>query len=84
MFPERFIFDRQYSKRKDPPNRKQANGKSRSRRGSGIGSLCNRESSPGLSGKPTSPYFSPMLSMMVSTRPSMLFSVVRYGAMRSV
>ena len=34
--------------------------------------------------QPTKPYFSPMLSMMVSTRPSMLFSVVRYGAMRSV
>lgn len=27
MFPERFIFDRQYSKRKDPPNRKQAKRK---------------------------------------------------------
>ena len=34
--------------------------------------------------QPTKPYFSPMLSMMVRTRPSMLFSVVRYGAMRSV
>lgn len=34
--------------------------------------------------QPMKPYFSPMLSMMVSTRPSMLFSVVRYGAMRSV
>lgn len=27
MFPEGFIFDRQYSKRKDPPNRKQAKRK---------------------------------------------------------
>lgn len=47
--------------------------------------LRNREFSLGPpTEKPTSPYFSPMLSMMVRTRPSMLFSVVRYGAMRSV
>ncbi len=85
MFAKRFISDCRYSKRKDPPNRRQAKRKEPIPEGfrdrlfaTGSFRLARRRK------KPTSPYFSPMLSMMVRTRPSTLFSVVRYGAMRSV
>ena len=84
MFAKRFISGCRYSNRKDPPNRKQAKRKEPIPEGFRDRLFATGSFRLARRGKPTSPYFSPMLSMMVRTRPSMLFSVVRYGAMRSV